>query len=165
MLFRSKEYNAKVMGLTEDEAKELPKPVIKVSKDLPSMKITEFYPSMGVIYMNTRPRDPLIYARESSSHIIILDGTSALVRHLDGGEWRSEFAKLDMPEQGAVVGVNPDGSKLLVSYKERDRMAYTQADLWIIRTGKLSRAMLPEMKKLTGDLDRTVMGVQWEKSG
>lgn len=162
---RVKEYNAKVMGLTEDEAKELPKPVILVSKDLPSMKITEFFPSMGVIYINSRPRDPLVYSKDASTHIIILDGGSALTRHLDGGEWASESAKLQMPEQGQVAAVSPDGSKLLVWYRERDRMMYTQPDLWLIRTGKMAREMLPEMKKITGDLDRGIMGLQWVESG
>lgn len=162
---RVKEYNARVMELTEDEAKELPKPVIKVTKDLPSMKITEFFPSMGVIYLNSRPKDPLVYSKDASSHIVILHCPSALAMHIDGLEWGSESAQLKMPEQGQVAAVSPDGVKLLVSYRERDRMMYTQADLYVIRTGKLAGEMLPEMEKITGDLDRSIMGVQWVESG
>ena len=162
---RVKEYKARVMGLTEDEAKELPKPVIKVTKDMPSMKVTEFYPSMGVIYLNSRPRDPLVYSKDAESHIMILHCPSALSMHLDGGDWMSEHAKLKMPEQGQVAAVSPDGVKLLVSYRERDRMMYTQSDLYVIRTGKLAGDMLPEMEKITGDLDRGIMGGQWVESG
>ena len=162
---RVKEYNTKVAEVTEDEAKEFPKPVIKVSKDLARMKITEFFPSMGVIYLNSRPRDPLVYSKEASSHIVILYCPSALAMHLDGGEWMSEHAQLKMPEQGQIAAVSPDGVKLLVSYRERDRMMYTQPDLWVIRTGKLSGEMLPNMEKITGDLDRGIMGGQWVESG
>ena len=89
---RVKEYNSFVMSMTEDEAKELLKPVIKVSKDLPKMKITDFFPSMGVTYLNSRPRDPLVYSGDASSYIVILHCPSALARHLDGSEWESESA-------------------------------------------------------------------------
>lgn len=163
---RVKEYDDSVRKATEEEAKSIPKPFIEVSGLIDPMKIISFFHSHGRVYLNCRAKDPLVYSTQVGSLVLDIDLPRALELHMSGGEWSGAATKLDLPEQATIAAVSPDGSSLLVSYKGRDRLSYTQADIWHLELGSdLGEPQLPKMRKLMVGLDRGIMNLEWGPLG
>jgi dipeptidyl aminopeptidase/acylaminoacyl peptidase len=157
-------YQAQVRAATEDEAKEIIKPVIQLSKLLEQpLKIEWFIhsPAGEAIYLNCRQRDDLVYLRKSSIYCLQTDVKAALREYLEreqakkekkkeaGKEGETEtqekpkealsylgrLTRLNMPRSGRVAAVAPDGKQILVSYQKRDDKFFTRWDLWTIEVG------------------------------
>ncbi len=165
---RLKEYNVKVRGLTEEEAKKAPKPVLEVSRLLGRpMKVVDFIPTSDGCVVNCRARDPLVYWDRVSSYKLVVDYESAAYLVAGGDDWYGRAVELQLPKVSSVVAVSPDESSILVSHRERDNMMYTQADLWSIdlRGADLSGPLEPRMVKVSGGLDQRVNQAWWTRGG
>jgi len=162
---RVKDYVNLTKITIEDQVKEIPKPFIEVSEILPPMKIIEFYYNDSRIFLNTRPKDPLVYNSQAESYVIDIDLKQALEEHMGGGAWEGSFVKMNLPEQASIAAVNPSGKSLLITYKERDRKFYTQADIWHLELDDLEEPQYPKMKKLTEALDRDIGYIEWGAHG
>lgn len=163
---RVKEYIDLVTQSTEEDMKNIPKPFIEVSTLIKRMKIIDFFYGQDRVYLNTRVKDPLVYSTQVSSLVLELNLSKALELHVEGEEWTGVSTELNLPEQASIEAVNPRGSCLLIAYKERDRRMYTQADIWYLELEKdLSEPLFPKMKKLTENLDRSIMNLEWEIHG
>jgi dipeptidyl aminopeptidase/acylaminoacyl peptidase len=69
-----------------------------------------------------------------------------------------------------LVGIAPDGSRLVVQYQGRDDKMYTQADLWLIDTEEAlaaagPAAFLAAMRNVSAALNRELRGVYWVNAG
>jgi dipeptidyl aminopeptidase/acylaminoacyl peptidase len=154
-------YQTQVRLATEDEAKELIKPVIQLSKLMEQpLKIEDFVHSLtgDTVYINCRLRDDLVYYRKSIVFCLQTDVKAALLGYLahekankdkkkeagkeaDGEKQEKEkedfsylgrLTRLNMPRSGRVTAVSPDGKQLLISYQKRDDKMFTRPDLWMI---------------------------------
>jgi len=163
-----KEYNVKAKGLTEEEAKKAPKPILEVSRLLEApMKIVDFTPTSYGCVVNCRARDPLVYWDQVSSFRVVVDYESAAYLATGGEEWHGRAEELRLPSVSNVVAVSPDESSILVSHRERDNMMYTQPGLWSIdlRGANLSEPLGPLMVKVSGGLDQRVNQAWWTRGG
>jgi dipeptidyl aminopeptidase/acylaminoacyl peptidase len=156
-------YHAQARLTTEDEAKELIKPVIQLSKLLEQpLKIEWFVhsPAGEAVYLNCRQRDDLVYFRKSIVYCLQTDVKAALAEYLklekekkdkkkEAGKetedkqqekekedlsYLGRLTRLNMPRGGRVTAVAPDGQQILISYKKRDDRMFTRTDLWRIDT-------------------------------
>ncbi|MHA1923723.1 MAG: alpha/beta hydrolase family protein [Candidatus Heimdallarchaeota archaeon] len=78
-----------------------------------------------------------------------------------------KLTKLGLPLGAQVIQVSPDGSKLLISYKERDQQFYTQADGFVLdvikHKSKLKEKDLGSLlEKVTGKIDRVISRTIWK---
>ncbi|MBN2336593.1 S9 family peptidase [Candidatus Bathyarchaeota archaeon] len=154
--------------LSEEEAKELPRPVIEVSRLLGApLKIVGFHAAGGRVYVNTRLKDPLVYWDTAESHMLTVDLEEAASRHVRGEEWTGGHAVLGLPSISIVEAVSPDGGMILVSHRGRDNMMYTQPDLWLVGLGGIDPAepLGSSMRKLTGGFDQWVGQLWWTEVG
>lgn len=155
---KAKLYKEQARQVTEEDAKELAKPVVELSRRLGEpLKIVNFVcsPLGDAVYLNCRIMDYLVYMEETSVYRLRLDPERVLEEHIDrerskkGGEERpegkkdpqrpaeetsymGELTRLSLPKGASVSSVSPDGSKLLIRHWERDNMFYTQSDLWTL---------------------------------
>jgi dipeptidyl aminopeptidase/acylaminoacyl peptidase len=190
------EYQKQVRTATEDEGKKLVEPVVELSKlftEPIAIKEIIVSPSGEALYLNCWKRDDLVYARETRVFQIKLDAKAALAKYLkkerakqekkkdssptqekkqDRKDWSylGKLSELKLPKGSRVAAVSPDGTELLVGYQERDRMFYTQEDLWVTRVKDTERAQdadkcLRAMTNLTAALDRQLMTVYWTEAG
>ncbi len=77
-------YQRQSKALTEDEARELVKPVIELSQLLeghPSIQSAIASPTGDVVYVNCRSRDDLVYYRETFAYAIRFDPRAALAEY------------------------------------------------------------------------------------
>lgn len=163
-----KEYNRRVMSLTEDEAKKVAKPVLEVSRLLGRpMKVLDFVATSDGCIVNCRSRDPLVYWDQVTSYKLKVNYESSAYLVAGGEDWHGRATMLQLPKVSSVVAVSPDESSLLVSHKERDNMSYTQADLWAVdlREADLSKPLEPLMVKVSGGLDQRVNQAWWTREG
>jgi dipeptidyl aminopeptidase/acylaminoacyl peptidase len=155
---KMKEYNEQLRQRTEEEAKELAKPVVELSKRLKEpLRIVDFVvsPIDDAVYLNCRSKDYLVYLDETSSYRLKLDpdrvleefinrertkkekdrpekGNSTSADSVEDFSYMAELTRICLPKGASVVAVSPDGNRLLITHKERDNMFYTQSDLWIL---------------------------------
>ncbi|MFH2112764.1 MAG: S9 family peptidase [Candidatus Bathyarchaeota archaeon] len=163
-----REYNRRVVGLTEDEAKKVAKPVLEVSRLLGRpMKVLDFVATSDGCIVNCRSRDPLVYWDQVTSFKLKVNYESSAYLVAGGEDWHGRATMLQLPKVSSVVAVSPDESSLLVSHKERDNMSYTQADLWAVdlRGADLSKPLEPLMVKVSGGLDQRVNQAWWTREG
>ncbi|MFH0850994.1 MAG: S9 family peptidase [Candidatus Bathyarchaeota archaeon] len=163
-----KEYNRRVMGHTEEEAKKVAKPVLEVSRLLGRpLKVLDFFATSDGCIVNCRSRDPLVYWDKVTSFKLKVNYESSAYLVAGGEDWHGRAAELLLPKVSSVVAVSPDESMILVSHKERDNMSYTQADLWAVdlRGADLSKPLQPLMVKVSGGLDQRVNQAWWTREG
>ena len=163
-----KEYNRRVMGLTEDEAKKVAKPVLEVSRLLGKpMKVLDFIATSDGCIVNCRSRDPLVYWDQVTSYKLKVNYESSAYLAAGDEDWHGRATELLLPRVSSVVAVSPDESMILVSHKERDNMSYTQADLWAVdlRGADLSKPLQPLMVKVSWGLDQRVNQSWWTREG
>jgi dipeptidyl aminopeptidase/acylaminoacyl peptidase len=163
-----KQHNLKAKSVTEEEAKELPKPVLEVSRLLGRpLKVVYFIPTSYGCVVNCRERDPLVYWDRVSSFRVVVDYESAAYLAEGGEDWHGRAAELRLPKASSVVAVSPDESSLLVSHSERDDRMYTHADLWALdlRAADPSGPLAPLMVKVSGGLDQRVNQAWWTRGG
>ncbi|NHJ47927.1 MAG: S9 family peptidase, partial [Asgard group archaeon] len=188
------EYQKQVNNSTEDEAGKITKPIIEISKLLEEpLSISSFIPSKqnDAIYLNCRIRDDLTHYADTSNYVIKLNPDKALEKYIkkkdeegdkketdkdDEKEKKEDFSylgkitKFGFPKEYLIFDVSPDGSKLLIMYKERDKKFFTLADFCIIDIKKWKEIISDEkiiekQKKLTGKLDRELYAGIWAKQG
>ncbi|NHJ84986.1 MAG: S9 family peptidase [Asgard group archaeon] len=191
---KMKNYLSKRRDLTDDDANKLVQPILEVSKLLEEpLSITSFICSKqgDAIYLNCRPRDDLVYLMDTSNYQITLDANKALEEYIkleeekqkkkettdtDKEKTKEDFSfigkiiKLGLPQNVQIADISPNGEKLLIGYKERDQMFYTQDDLGLINIKKhqailSEETLFQQIVKITGNLDRTPMKVIWIKKG
>lgn len=187
---RIKAYREQVKQVTEEQAKELVKPVLELSKRLEApLKIVDFVvsPASDAIYLNCRSRDDLVHWKETSTYRLRLDAEQALEAHItrEGAKkdeqdsdtdkdqdlsYLGESTRLGLPPGAAVVAVSPDGSKLLVRHKARDNMFYTQADLWLLDLVDAHDVLDDErlgtrLRNISSALDQTILDQEWVNAG
>ncbi len=100
-------YQAQARLATEDEAKELVKPAIQLSKLLDQpLKIEWFVPSPTgeAVYLNCRLRDDLVYFRQASVYCLQTEAKAALAAYLEREKVKQEQKKRagEAPETGAA---------------------------------------------------------------
>ena len=156
-------------------------------------------PTGDTLYLNCWKREDLVYLRETSVFQIRVNAASALAKHLDLEKARQtenkagaasskkkaakkkkdakedvshlgRLTELRLPKGTQVVAVSPDGTELLLNYKERDQKFFTRDDTWIADTqavmgAKSAKACLRAMTNLTAPFDRELMTVHWTKAG
>jgi len=152
-------YHKDVKNKTEEETKDLVKPIIEISKLLDEpLSIANFVISKqsDAIYLNCKLRDDLVYFSETSNYQIQIDPVKAMESYLTKEKEKKEKKKKDkketkekkeekedfsyigkilkiaFPKETNIVAVSPDGGKLLLYMKERDNMFYTIGDYWIL---------------------------------
>jgi len=132
-----KEYLKELKG---DPDEKPVNPEVMLSSVFPKpLKILSFYPSGNIIYINCKSKDPLVYSLETSSYKLELD---------------------------IVSSVSPCGQKLLIRHKERDNRSFTQADYWILSLDTpLEGELVKNLKKITGNLDRSASVYEWIEQG
>lgn len=190
------DYQRQLRAATEDEGKKLVAPIMELSKlftEPIAIKEIIVSPTGEALYLNCWQRDDLVYLRETRVFQIRLDAKSALANYLelekakqaekkdstpasdekDQKEDVSYFGKLSelqLPKGSRVVAVSPDGTELLISYKERDQMFYTREDLCVAPVEAVEQApdaatCLGVMTNITAAFDREVMTAYWTKAG
>jgi dipeptidyl aminopeptidase/acylaminoacyl peptidase len=186
---KMRDYFEEVRRSTEDEAKELVKPVVDLSRLMEyPLKIDGMVisPRGDAVYLNCRSKDYLVYSEETSVYQLKLDPEEALRGHLEhvrskkdeaesGSEekdhpYPGELTRVSLPEGSSVAAVSPDGSRLMVRRKERDNKFYTQSDLWILDLSVVGESLDEpglenHLLKITGNLDRETSNVEWVASG
>ena len=195
---KMKEYKEQLKEKTEEEAKKLVKPVVELTKRLKKpLKVVDFFvsPLDDAVYLNCRSKDYLVYFEETSSYRLRLDPDLVLEefvkreqkkkeRSKDKPEgkhdastgpvedfsYMGELARICLPKGASIAGVSPDGTKLLVTHKERDNMLYTQSDLWILDLTQVEDILEDEklgthMKNISRNLDREISAVRWVRNG
>lgn len=194
-----RQYQAEMKAATVDQAKELVPPKIDLSRLMSEpLSIQEVIPSPtnDAVYINCWKRDDLVYYRDTSSFRISLDASSALAEHIrrekvrigqekdstdksvpegkgeesEDVSYLGEITRLNLPPAASVVGVSPDGNRLLVAHQERDSKMYTHRDLHLIELEMALQApdaaeFLAEMRNISASLDRYVMAQYWTEAG
>jgi len=181
---------------TEAEGKKLVAPVVELSKlftEPIAIKEMIVSPTGEALYLNCWQRDDIVYARETHVFQVKLDAKSALAKYLklerakqaekkdsspapeekdkqEDVSYLGKLSELKLPKGARVMAVSPDGSELLINYKERDQMFYTREDLWVARAKDVERAKdakrcLRAMTNLTAAFDREIMTAYWTESG
>jgi len=182
-------YQKEIEKKTEDETKNLVKPIIEVSKLLGEpLSIVNYIISKqnNYIFLNCRIRDDLVYISETSNFRLTIDPKKAIETHLtkekkdkrrkgkeeENEDWSylGEIQKFMFPKETSILDVSPEGDKLLINMKERDKMFYTQEDYWILDIAKWadlveSEEIAEKFVKITGELNRTPFGGKWIKDG
>jgi dipeptidyl aminopeptidase/acylaminoacyl peptidase len=188
-------YLAQVKASTEDEAKELVRPVIELSRLLdghPSIQGVVPSPRGDAVYVNCRSRDDLVYYRETSVYSIKLDSSKALAEYVkrevekkqaekDGetgtkGKDNEDFSylgeakRLHLPRLAGVEAVSPDGDRLLLRFQGRDEKMYTQEDIWVMDVAASAAAVdaaaaRAGMSNISARLDRWVVDACWSETG
>ena len=190
------DYQKQLRAVTEEEGKKLILPVVELSKSFTepiAIKEIIVSPTGEALYFNCWQRDDMVYARETRVFQMKLDAKSALAKFLvrekakqaekkdsststeekdkqEDWSYLGKLSELKLPKGARVMAVSPDGTELLLSYKERDQMFYTREDLWVARVRDLERAKderrcLRAMTNLTASFDREMMTVYWTKAG
>jgi len=192
-------YQVAMKTVTEDAAKELVPPMVELSSMLSeplSIQRVVPAPAGDALYLTCWRRDDLVYFRETSTYCIRLDAQAALGEYIrrqakkkaekietaaKNGEvikaqekedtsYLGETIRLNLPLGASIVAVSPDGSKLLVAHRERDKMMYTRQDLWWIDRESAFRAadsaaFLAGMHNISAALDRDLLDWDWVASG
>jgi dipeptidyl aminopeptidase/acylaminoacyl peptidase len=174
------EYKKK-LKLTSDTDKKQPiEPIIEISKLLPrQLSITNLIPSTNSnsIFINCKTKDDLEFELETSCFQLKFEDLDKLddylAKKIDGQDEDLSLGKIvefNLPKGATIKAVSPDGSKIIVSHKERDLKQYTQADLWIIDLENAKDdfekvTLKKHMKCITRDLDQEPLAVQWTKKG
>lgn len=194
-LVKMKNYQEDLVKCSEDESKELIKPIIEISKLLVEpLTILNFIPSKqnDTIYLNCQSHDDIVHYIDKSHFVIKLNPDDALDTYIqrkkeekdkdkhkyeEKEEKKEDYTylgtitKFGFPKEGYyIVDVSPDGTQLLISYKERDQMFYTQVDLWILDLKKWDNLITDEgivekLVKITGELDRQPYNSKWNEPG
>src|SRR5215213_869308 len=190
------EYQRQWRAATEDEAKKLVAPVVELSRlftETIAIKEIIVSPVGDALYLNCWQRDDLVYFRETRVFQIRLDAKAALAKYLEverakqaekkdarpeptekdkkeDVSYLGKLSELKLPKGARVTAVSPDGTELLISYKERDQMFYTREDLWAAGAKAIERAKdtakcLRLMTNITAGFDREVMNVHWTEAG
>ena len=154
-------------------------PVIELSRiiDKP-LRILSFVcsPLGDAIYLNCQSRDDEIYKFDTSYYRIQVNPNQTLENYLenDGAIDYSGIGKLTpmgLPKGASIVGISPDGEKLLIQHKERDTKIYTQFDQWILDLTQVEdmledEALASQMKNITRNIDRETRSfVKWVDEG
>jgi dipeptidyl aminopeptidase/acylaminoacyl peptidase len=179
---------------TDDETKDLVKPIIEVSKLLENpLSITSYITSKqnDTIYLNCRIRDDLVYFSETSCYRIKIDPKQAIAKYLSKEKdkkdkkkdekeeekkkdedlsYLGEIQQIAFPKETYINDVSPNGKKLLLFKKDRDNMFYTQGDYWILDLAKWnelvdSEEIIEKIVKITNDIDQSLYGGKWVKDG
>lgn len=190
-LQRLQTYRERVRASTEEEAKDLVKPIIEVSRLLQEpLHIESVRPSPrgDALYLNCWEGEDLVYWRQTSAFYIRFDPAAAVDEYVrrqkekaaddaatedDAAQdfsYLGELKRLNLPRAASVAEISPDGQQLLISHRERDDKMYTREDLWLIEADEALNAATPEqflqkMANITGALDRQVIERHWVKSG
>jgi dipeptidyl aminopeptidase/acylaminoacyl peptidase len=192
------EYQKQLRAATEDEGKKLVAPVIELSKLFTkpvAIKEIVVSPTGDTLYLNCWRRDDLVYMRETRVFQVKLNAKAALAKYMElekakqaetktkgrkskkAAKARKEdvsylgkLSELKLPKGARVAAVSPDGTELLISYKERDQMFYTREDLWVASTKAVEQvrsaaACLRAMSNITAHFDREMMSVHWTQAG
>ncbi|MFX0061675.1 MAG: alpha/beta hydrolase family protein [Candidatus Hermodarchaeota archaeon] len=160
--------------VSRDYTSNAVKPVVELSKLLKQpLKIESFVvsPNFDAIFLNCRRKDDLIYETDTYCFRIQLD--ARLIFENSNEENLASVAKLTeiaLPKGARVQAISPDGSKIIISYKERGLKQYFQSDLWILdlvkNEAQLNDANLHEQFScITQNLDQEPIEVIWTKSG
>jgi len=161
-----KEYLKELKG---DPDEKPVNPEVMLSSVFPKpLKILSFYPSGNIIYINCKSKDPLVYSLETSSYKLELDIERAESDHFlkKDDPYLGELTKLNLPEGTSISSVSPCGQKLLIRHKERDNRSFTQADYWILSLDTpLEGELVKNLKKITGNLDRSASVYEWIEQG
>ena len=190
-----KSFLEKEKASTEDEAKEMIKPVMEISKLLPKpLMIKDFIlsPKEGIIYLNCQIRDDLIYYLDTSSFQIKLDAKAALAATMerlkakkdekkseqekDKGQEKEDYTylgeiqQLNLPRGASIKALSPDGNTLLVSHQGRDNKMYTQSDVWVIEVDEAlnapdAQAFTGKMYNISSAIDRETFLQYWVEGG
>ncbi|NPE07164.1 MAG: S9 family peptidase [Asgard group archaeon] len=187
-------YQKEKKNKTEDETKDLVKPIIELSKLLEEpLSILNYIPSKqnDAIFLNCRLRDDLVYISETSNYCIKIDPKKAIDIYLSKKKekkdknkkdkeedkkeeedlsYLGEIQKYAFPKETYVIDSSPKGTKLLISMNERDNMFYTQGDYWILDLAKWedlveSEEIADKFVKITSELDRIPFGGKWVSDG
>lgn len=195
---KMKEYKEQLKQRTEEGAKKLVKPVIELTKRLEEpLKIVDFVvsPLNEAVYLNCRSKDYLVYLEETSSYRLKFDPDRVLEEFIKREQKKKErdkdkpesrnnvsansardfsymggLTRICLPKGATIVGVSPDGARLLITHKERDNMFYTQSDLWILDLTQVEDVLEDEklgthMKNISRKLDQEIPAVRWVKDG
>ncbi|MFX0095013.1 MAG: alpha/beta hydrolase family protein, partial [Candidatus Hodarchaeota archaeon] len=159
---------------SRDHTSNVAKPIVELSKLLKyPFKIESFVvsPNFDAIFINCRKKDDLIYETDTSCFRIQLD-TSLIFENNNEANLASvaELIEIALPNGARVQAISPDGSKIIISYKERGLKQYIQSDLWILDLVKneahLNDANLhAKFSCITRNLDQEPLEVVWTKSG
>ncbi|MHA2203733.1 MAG: hypothetical protein ACW991_08595, partial [Candidatus Hodarchaeales archaeon] len=124
------------------------------------LRIESFFPSTALnqIFINSRSRDDLVFEDETLCFKISINSNTIFDKDLKSS---GEVQQIPLPKGARIQAISPDGSKLLVSHKERELKQYVQSDLWIIDL-KSSKSHL---QCITQDFDQEPLQVFWSKKG
>lgn len=134
---------------------------IEISKILEEpLKIESFFPSTALnqIFINSRSRDDLVFEDETRCFKISINPNTIFDKDMKSS---GEVQQIPLPKGARIKAISPDGSKLLVSHKERELKQYIQSDLWIVdlKSSKL------HLQCITQDFDQEPLQAFWSKSG
>jgi dipeptidyl aminopeptidase/acylaminoacyl peptidase len=190
------DHQKQLRTVTEEDGNKLIVPIIELSKlfsEPVAIKEVIVSPTGDALYLNCWQRDDMVYEREARVFQIRLDAKSALAKYLEikraqqvekkdlpalpeekdkQEDWSylGKLSELKLPKGARIVAVSPDGTELLISYRERDQMFYTREDLWIasvedVEGAKDTATCLSIMTNITASFDREMMSVCWTESG
>ena len=174
---KMKEYKEKVKQ--QNEKTKIVEPVVELSNRLGKpLKIVSFVcsPLNDAIFLNCQSKDYEIYRYDTSQYRIQLNPDEVLEESMKKSEdkdfsYMGELTRICLPKGASITDISPDGTKLLIRHKERDNMAYTQYDLWILDLTQVEEiledeALATHMKKIAQNLDREIRpGVKWVEEG
>jgi dipeptidyl aminopeptidase/acylaminoacyl peptidase len=128
-----RKYQALVKAATEDEAKEIPLPVIELSRLLEeplSIQLIVPSPVGDTIYLNCRRRDDLVYYKETVSYRFTLDPQAALAEYLQRERQKNAKEKVSSEKAQPEVEANIDNE----NKKDEEDLSYL---------GQIARLNLP----------------------
>ena len=189
-------YERQTRAMTEEEGKKLVAPIIELSKlfaEPLAIKEIIVSPIGDALYLNCWQRDDIVYMRETRIFQIKLNVKSALAKFLkiekakgakkkddsppleekakkEDWSYLGKLSEIKLPKGSRIGAVSPQGTELLIGYKERDQLLYTREDLWVAPTKAVERAKnaekgLEAMTNLTAEFDREPMTVYWKEAG
>lgn len=174
---KMEEYRENNRELNENQTVE--EPVIELSRILGKpLRIMSFVcsPLNDAIYLNCQIKDDEIYRYETSHYRIQVDPNQVLEEYSDNcgvidSKCLGKLTQMCLPKGASIVDISPDGMKLLIQNKKRDKMVYTQFDLWILDLTQVEDILWDEdlasqMQIITQNIDRETRSfVKWVDEG
>ena len=131
-------------------------------------------PSTSTIYLNCQIKSEQFFENETTCFMIELDSNLILTELESKGLSEAlssvKLVKLALPKSYKVREVSPDGSKILLTGREVEKIPETRPDLWLLDVSKFENeldkpGLEKHLKRINGKIDRQPLDVVWNEQG
>ncbi|MHA1949239.1 MAG: alpha/beta hydrolase family protein [Candidatus Thorarchaeota archaeon] len=161
-----------VVNFEEENVKNIPS-FFEITKLLDEPLAIDSYvvaPEKNTIYLNCQKGPELVYEDETTCYKIELQPNAILedlkTSTIDDALSSIKIVELALPKGYKVRAVSPDGSKILLTGRDTERVPEARPELWILDEsdiGKPGNAV--NLKCITEKIDRYHWDVYWTEQG